>query len=733
MLSTWLGGMGYSRPLMLYILVGLTITSIITFAIYFPGTRAAVGANILPLRTSSFSFSKTNPTSQTQTFQHSDRYLEINVTNAAPLDNRTKIVYIIVINEMDFDWSFVEIANQTMEKYQKIMSITVLFRIKVVTEQFILDSNMNSFIKSSIFNSTLPIDLMCQIENNEYDFIFSLKNFHFLVTENFDLWLQIFEEFVFNERKKSSILLLSKLSNETVQRVPEPVSIRPSTWSKSVSTLNFIGADRSRFNLICQQVKKCIDDVKREYFFQLCLNRYLLTVENEDLTKIEMSSFFNDTQNILEIDELIEIVDDSRWRSKAADEIVMNIKSNYFSTNQNRMVASRGKVSSQVRSFHTNYVFVHLFFYFFLILKFLSYMCRGTTVCGGLGDRVKGLIPLFYAAIWSDRVFHIEWLKPVDLNCYFKINENWYRVDKSIYDRNRKLSRSSYDKIRWEYLVDHLENDKLLRDFEDPDFVSNISQWNSFSITTNRLKALEPIFSNPSFFNRTHDIFPGLTTGMIGNDLDYSMIVSVGLRSILSSPQKRLTQLMEQFLILNEIDPSKFDDSSWLKIGVQIRTFTPTWSETNQPRVAIDHVTCFDEKVGQIVENYAGKRKVAVFLTGDNANATRVFRQHLPSNKNIILLDTSQAQTILNVSLTHLDKSEVSKNPNKAWNEMAQVFLDWLMLRRMDFLLISRSGFGETASLYSLKPTWIFQHDQARKGSHCPFVRYASRDQRFVF
>ena len=358
-------------------------------------------------------------------------------------------------------------------------------------------------------------------------------------------------------------------------------------------------------------------------------------------------------------------------------------------------------------------------------------MCRGITFCGGLGDRLMGLAPLFYAAIWSNRVFHIEWLKPVDLNFYFKINENWYGVDKSVYDRKRKLSRSNYNRIYWEYLVDHLQNDKLLRNLEDPDFVANISQWDSYSITTNRLNALESIFSNPSFINRTHDVLPRLE--FVITDLDYSMIASISYRSLLSKPQEKLEKLAEKFLILNGLKHVNFNEGRVLKIGVQIRTLIPAWSEPNIRRVGMDDVVCFNDKVAQIIEHFSGKRKIAIFLTGDNENATLIFRQNLQNQSNIVLLDTGFAQTVLNLSLVHLDKPTKTKDPNKAWNEVAQVYLDWLMLRRMDFLVISRSGFGETASLYSLKPTWQFQHDQVRAGNKCPFVRYGGAEQRFAF
>jgi hypothetical protein len=45
--------------------------------------------------------------------------------------------------------------------------------------------------------------------------------------------------------------------------------------------------------------------------------------------------------------------------------------------------------------------------------------------------------------------------------------------------------------------------------------------------------------------------------------------------------------------------------------------------------------------------------------------------------------------------------------------------LGWLLTLRMDYLLISRSGFGETSSWYSGVPT--FHIDRDKKNMNCRF------------
>ena len=59
-------------------------------------------------------------------------------------------------------------------------------------------------------------------------------------------------------------------------------------------------------------------------------------------------------------------------------------------------------------------------------LKTLTYSCQDWEVCGGFGDRLKGLAGLFYLAVATGRAFHLRWEKSPSLDLYFDINHGMY-------------------------------------------------------------------------------------------------------------------------------------------------------------------------------------------------------------------------------------------------------------------------------------------------------------------
>ncbi|ORX94340.1 hypothetical protein K493DRAFT_315532 [Basidiobolus meristosporus CBS 931.73] len=45
----------------------------------------------------------------------------------------------------------------------------------------------------------------------------------------------------------------------------------------------------------------------------------------------------------------------------------------------------------------------------------IAYVCGQNDLCGGVGDRIQGVISTFYLALLTDSLFHIEWSKPLPL------------------------------------------------------------------------------------------------------------------------------------------------------------------------------------------------------------------------------------------------------------------------------------------------------------------------------
>ena len=88
-------------------------------------------------------------------------------------------------------------------------------------------------------------------------------------------------------------------------------------------------------------------------------------------------------------------------------------------------------------------------------------------------------------------------------------------------------------------------------------------------------------------------------------------------------------------------------------------------------------------------------------------------------------------QDELNLSLLHIDKVRVRKlHSTEIWNRVAKTYLDWILLQKMDFLVISSSGFSETSSLFSQKPTWQIRHEKSLRTeeSECLVDEYGDSD-----
>lgn len=75
--------------------------------------------------------------------------------------------------------------------------------------------------------------------------------------------------------------------------------------------------------------------------------------------------------------------------------------------------------------------------------RYLVYECNG--FCGGIGDRVKGIVTAFYAAVITRRVFLLRSTVPKDLSAYLipnRIDWTWPRLLKQTCDeRHREIDR----------------------------------------------------------------------------------------------------------------------------------------------------------------------------------------------------------------------------------------------------------------------------------------------------
>jgi hypothetical protein len=278
---------------------------------------------------------------------------------------------------------------------------------------------------------------------------------------------------------------------------------------------------------------------------------------------------------------------------------------------------------------------------------------------GGFGDRLRGLVTTFYHALLSNSTFSVDWRTPYYLGKYFHLR-NCRR-----HPRNHNL-RQTVD-------TPYYDNGIYLQDLRKRiRITSNSNAWAS-------------VIRNPLFHHHA---------SRLGIDHDYSSeLFRIAFDSIIVSPTAILKKAMDEHL--NEMNHTKY-------LGVQLRIGgSQFWEDPD--RDSFDSIPCFAKEAIRLCSLAS---LGTVFVTGDNQEAIDQFKAIFPLLWNMSNSDKPIPLIFENFgTIAHTDRSKVSRtNSQNVW---LKSLLDWWLLRHASALVISRSGFGETAawSSHSLLPS----------------------------
>ena len=125
------------------------------------------------------------------------------------------------------------------------------------------------------------------------------------------------------------------------------------------------------------------------------------------------------------------------------------------------------------------------------------------------------------------------------------------------------------------------------------------------------------------------------------------------------------------------------------KLSSPISQFSPTFS-LNLSLSLSSFVKCFQDHMSAFPSNYT------LFLSSDSLKVAELFQSHFPPSSLLLSFSLLSLSSSLSSSsiLLHTDKCL----PNCEKAEVAAV-LDNFVLSKVDSLLISRSGFSETAAM----------------------------------
>ena len=357
------------------------------------------------------------------------------------------------------------------------------------------------------------------------------------------------------------------------------------------------------------------------------------------------------------------------------------------------------------------------------IAQFMSYECvKGSIVnlCGGFGDRFKGVISVAAAALASDRFLFLNWTKNAKLDYYFEINHHFYNLAETGYKNLLEKSRQESNYFRFfmdsgpEYVLS-----RWIRNFRDP---NHLIGWNFIAFSSNSIFGIDGLVNETGF----NPIFESLT----GSTDDVALLISAISQTIFGTPTPLLKSLLFQCVMQKNVKKWKRS----YRIGVQIRQLREEWNEGNLVhRVQVDQLRCFADEVLRILSDNSTsvimKRmkldSILIFVSSDSEVAIQFLKSALSNWKNITIVTSNDTCSDIMPPFVHSDRSEPnSVNETDIAIEMAGTYVDWYALTQMHRLVISRSGFSASASWTSLRPTTFFRPEFASDDNRCPFTRF---------
>ncbi|KAF0976160.1 hypothetical protein FDP41_004835 [Naegleria fowleri] len=290
--------------------------------------------------------------------------------------------------------------------------------------------------------------------------------------------------------------------------------------------------------------------------------------------------------------------------------------------------------------------------------KYLVYQCRKGS-CAGWGDRIIGIITTFYFTLISDRIFLIDHTNPTDLENSLTFNAIDWRFSR----QKQKLERlsSKYSDVYF-CVVDK----PLRKQFEFEDFRSLLSTDVEFVLFNERVYTY--MHDNPKLSERRKEL---------GLDRMSFFDIFGCLFQFLFKPNQSMKDLIQPIYWNNfKTHPTQ------KVIGVQIRT----GEGVGEPPRLLDTTksafwSCIDQVSARIKQAAPNNTEPKIFLTTDS-NAIKEYARHRYKDRLITF----------NTEIAHVDYS-ASKGVFQS------TLAEFMMLAMCDEFIISRSNFGEAASM----------------------------------
>jgi len=291
--------------------------------------------------------------------------------------------------------------------------------------------------------------------------------------------------------------------------------------------------------------------------------------------------------------------------------------------------------------------------------KYLVYFCRKGFNCAGLGDRLVGIISTFYMALLTNRIFLIDSEMPVDLENILSPNKIDWRF---------AVRRNSIEDLPSEFQVWMVMNEDKRKLFLEDDFRLKLGKQVEYVRANERLYT--SLHKNPRFQQRREEL---------GLDRMSTFHVFGCLYHYLFKPSPKLRNFIQDFY--NSVFLNNLNQRTPV-IGMQIRTGTALGEHLRMTRPELELMWKCGRK---LLDNHPHSR---LLLTTDSPmvkdEAKSLFKDQLVE---------------LDLPVQHIDKVSMGDEMTLR-NTVAEL----LLLSMCDHFVISRSNFGEVATMMNFKP-----------------------------
>jgi len=301
------------------------------------------------------------------------------------------------------------------------------------------------------------------------------------------------------------------------------------------------------------------------------------------------------------------------------------------------------------------------------------YQCNG--LCGGLGDRLYGMITCFYVAALTDRLFMVNSQYPVPFEMFVVPKEGGldWRIDANL--RQRWLDAPGGQRESSLSFIDSY-----------PKSVVESSDWGQTLAghvvnCRGNLVLANPMFRNAGLKQRWAS---ELVTRVTPHTFARAAIRQ------LFQPSPRLQAELDKFW-------QRYPRSEYVTLGIQIRSGDRTkWFDPK--RLDASSIQCFVDMAIELLPPVARQqgKKPLVFVATDSDEFAGKLRAELRARDASLVVVTEDTYV-----RSHLDRP----TGQTTFAAYARTFVDYFLLAAMDMRLLSRSNFAYAASL--IAPTGL--------------------------